>query len=166
MLPIYLFMLRILFTNAHNLLKTHRTLSVHGMKSRPVYSKQLTLHVGGQVAVNQLETWWWNDEVDSAIKEKRRLWKEWQKGGEKEKYLQAKRKAKSAVHAARKSAQEAKFGDLTSNDQRNLIFKKARKMKNENQDIVGDKCVKDDNGYLAFDDNRNWMPGKVIMKNF
>ena len=26
------------------------------------------------------ETWWWNDEVDSIIKEKKRLWKEWQKG--------------------------------------------------------------------------------------
>ena len=53
---------------------------------------------------------WWNDEVDSTIKEKRRLWKEWQKGGDKEKYLQAKRKAKSAVYAARKRAQEDKFG--------------------------------------------------------
>ena len=33
------------------------------------------------------ETWWLNDEVDYAIKEKGRLWKEWQKGGDKEKYL-------------------------------------------------------------------------------
>ena len=29
------------------------------------------------------ETWWWNDEVDCTIKEKRRLWKEWEKGGDK-----------------------------------------------------------------------------------
>ena len=98
------------------------------------------------------ETWWWNDEVDSIIKEKRRLWKEWQKGGDKEKYLQAKRKAKFAVYAARKRAQEDKFGDLKSNDQRNRIFKEARRMKNENQDIVGEKCIKDDDGNLAFDD--------------
>ena len=48
----------------------------------------------------------------------------------KEKYLQAKRKAKSAVYAARKRAQEDKFGDLKSNDQRNRIFKEARRMKN------------------------------------
>ena len=65
------------------------------------------------------ETWWWNDEVDSTIKEKIRLWNEWQKGGDKEKYLEAKRKAKSAVYAARKRVQEGKFGDLKSNDQRN-----------------------------------------------
>ena len=30
------------------------------------------------------------------------------------------------------------FGDLKSNDQRNQIFKEARRMKNENQDIVGE----------------------------
>ena len=60
------------------------------------------------------ETWWWNDEVDSTIKGK---------------YFQAKRKAKSAVYAARKRAQEEKFGDLKSNDLRNQIFKEARRMK-------------------------------------
>ena len=98
------------------------------------------------------DTWWWNDEVDFAIKEKRRLWKEWQKGGDKEKYLRAKRTAKSTVYSARKHAQEVKYGNLRSKEQRNLIFKEARKMKDENQDIVGDKCIKDDNDNLAFDD--------------
>ena len=101
----------------------------------------------------QKETWWWNDEVDFHIKEKRRCWKSWQKGETtKEPYLEAKRRAKSAVYTARKSAQEAKFGDLRSSEQRNKIFKEARKMKNENQDIVGDKCVKNDDGNMAFDD--------------
>ena len=63
---------------------------------------------------------------------KKRFWKEWQKGGDKEKYIKAKRKAKSAAYTARKSAQEARFGDLKSNDQRNQIFKEARRMKSEN----------------------------------
>ena len=74
------------------------------------------------------------------------------KKDDKEKYLQAKRKTKSAVYAARKRAQEDKFGDLKSNDQRNQIFKKTRRMKNENQDIVREKCIKNDDGNLAFDD--------------
>ena len=98
------------------------------------------------------ETWWWINEVDSIIKEKRRLWKEWQKSGDKEKYLQAKRKANRAVYAARKRAQEDKFGDLKRNDQRNQIFKEACRMKNENQDIVGEKCIEDNHGNVAFDD--------------
>ena len=98
------------------------------------------------------ETWWWNDEVEASIQEKRKLWKEWQKGGSKEPYLQAKRRAKYAVYTARKESQAAKFGDLSGNDQRNLLFKEARKMKGENQDIVGDKCVLDDDGKLAIDE--------------
>ena len=40
---------------------------------------------------------------DCNTNKKRRLWKEWQNGGDKEKYLQAKRKANSAVYKARKS---------------------------------------------------------------
>ena len=65
------------------------------------------------------ETWWWNDEVEECISKKRKLWKEWQKGGSKEPYLLAKRKAKQAVYHARKVAQDAKFGNLSLNDQKN-----------------------------------------------
>ena len=43
---------------------------------------------------HKTETWWWNDEVNSAIAEKRRCWKAWKQGGGKEQYLQAKRNAK------------------------------------------------------------------------
>ena len=107
------------------------------------------------------ETWWWNDEVDSTIKEKRGLWKEWQKGRDKEKYLQAKRKAKSAVYIARKIVKEDKFGHLKSNDQRNQMFQEARRMKNKNQDIAGEKCIKDDDGNLAFDDKSKLAAWKV-----
>lgn len=68
-------------------------------------------------------------------------------------YLAAKRKAKSEVYKARKSAQEEKFGNLRNKEQQNLLFKEARKMRGENVDIVGEKCVKDDSGNLAFDDD-------------
>ena len=36
------------------------------------------------------ETWWWNEEVNSAVAEKRRCWKAWKQGENKELYLQAK----------------------------------------------------------------------------
>ena len=47
------------------------------------------------------ETWWWNDEVDAAIKEKRRAWKEWKKGGCRDTYNRAKAIAKKAVFQAK-----------------------------------------------------------------
>ena len=41
---------------------------------------------------------------------------------------------------------------MKTNDQRNLFFKEARRIKGENQDIVGDKYVRDDDGNLAVDE--------------
>ena len=105
-------------------------------------------------APRRKETWWWDDTVENTIKLKRKLWKEWKKGlKSKDEYLAAKRKAKSTVYFAKKSANDRKFGDLNSTEQRNLIFKMARKMKEDNKDIIGEKCVKDQEGNMAFDDS-------------
>ena len=40
------------------------------------------------------ETWWWDETIESLVKQKRKLWKEWRKGGSKEKYLEAKKESK------------------------------------------------------------------------
>ena len=95
------------------------------------------------------ETWWWNDEVNLAIAEKRRCWKAWEQGGGKEQYLQAKRNAKRTVYTAKKTAEEKKFSDLKPG--MDDIFKIAKQLRKDNQDVVGDKCVKDDLGNLSFD---------------
>ena len=100
------------------------------------------------------ETWWWGDTVNEAIKFKLKLWKEWKKGiKSKEEQLVAKIRAKTAVYFAQKSANDKKFGDLNSTEQRNLIFQMAHKMKDDNKDIIGEKYVKDQEGNMVFDDN-------------
>ena len=58
------------------------------------------------------QTWWWNDEVDQCIKEKRRLWKEWKSGGSKNLYLEAKCRARTAVYAAKAEAERNRFADV------------------------------------------------------
>ena len=104
------------------------------------------------------ETWWWNDGVNSAIAEKRRCWKAWKQGGGKEQYLQAKRNAKRTVYTAKKIAEEKKFSDLKPG--MDDIFKIAKQLRKDNQDVVGDKCVKDDSGNLSFDNEAK----KVVWK--
>ena len=95
---------------------------------------------------------WWDGTVNNAIKLKCKLWKEWKKGiKSKEEYLVAKRRAKSAVYFTKKSANVKKFRDLNSTEQRNLIFKMTHKMKDDNKDIIGEKCVKDQEGNMSFD---------------
>ena len=61
--------------------------------------------------------------VESLVKQKRKLWKEWQKGGSKEKYLEAKCKEKSGVYVLKE-----KFIQLESSDGKNFIFKLAKRM--------------------------------------
>ena len=103
------------------------------------------------------KTWWWNDYVDEVIKQKRKLWKEWQNGGDKKKYLVAKRTAKATVYDAEKKAQSENLSDLESKHGKNYVFKFAKRMKYENVDISGESCVKDDKGNLVFDDK-----GKLV----
>ena len=67
--------------------------------------------------------------------------------------MEAKRKAKSGVYVAKRKAQEEKFSQLESSDGKKFIFKLAKRMKHENQDIVGDKCVKNDEGCLTYNDS-------------
>ena len=99
-------------------------------------------------------TWWWSKKVDEAVKEKRRLWKEWKKGNcSKDQYNVAKEFAKRTVRVAKAAAEAKKFGDLsTSNDCRNNAFRIAKQIKDQNKDVMGDTCVKNDKGQLAFSD--------------
>ena len=97
------------------------------------------------------ETWWWNDKVDDAVKQKRKLWKEWKQGKiDKNDYLEAKRKAKRAVYQAKCESERKRFGEIERrDDQKNEVFKIAKAMVKTNQDIVGEQCVKNDEGKLA-----------------
>ena len=71
----------------------------------------------------QGETWCWDERVESLVKHKRKLWKQWQKEGSKEKYLEAKTKAKSCVWVTKRKAREVKFSQLESSNSKNFIFK-------------------------------------------
>ena len=95
------------------------------------------------------ETWWWNKKVNSAVAEKRRCWKAWKQGENKELYLQAERAAKHVVYTARKTAEEERFADLRAG--KTDVFKIAKQMRKENQDVIGDKCVMNDAGNLSID---------------
>ena len=52
------------------------------------------------------QTWWWDNSVNDAVKEKRRLWKIWKNGGSKEDYVLAKKVAKRRVFPAKKKAEK------------------------------------------------------------
>jgi len=106
------------------------------------------------------ETWWWNDNVEDAISLKRarfKVYKSLNKANKTEEakkaklaYNEAKRLAKHTVWLAKSAAEKETFANISPND--SSIFKLAKQMDKTNQDVVGEKCVRNHDGELSLCD--------------
>ena len=114
------------------------------------------------------QTWWWNEDVEAAIKSKRALFKTYmslRKHGDspetsnaKADYLKAKRHARHVVWLAKSAASEETFKVV--DPQGSNIYRIARQMDRENQDIVGENCVRNADGGLSITDEekmKTWV---------
>ena len=109
--------------------------------------------------------WWWNEDVDIAVKEKRRFWKSWKQGGSKEEYLEVKKTAKRAFYDAKRAAELERFENvLKREDDRAQVFKISKQVTTRNQEIVRDRRVRNDRGDLATSDHEKHLEtlGKSI----
>ena len=96
------------------------------------------------------QTWWWNNQVEEAVREKRRCFKLWKAGGSRAAYNTAKRTSNRAVHQARSEAEKVALQkiDPRSGD----VYRLAKQMRCDNQDVMGEKPVKNDAGQLSLDE--------------
>ena len=96
------------------------------------------------------QTWWWNNQVEEAVREKRRCFKLWKAGGSRAAYNTAKRTSNSAVHQARSEAEKVALQKIEprSGD----VYRLAKQMLRDNQDVMGEKPVKNDAGQLSLDE--------------
>ena len=114
------------------------------------------------------EIWWWDDRVEDAINEKGsqyRTYKKLRKQGHmpeiitaKEAYNLAKRVSKHVVWLAKSEAEKEAFAHISPNG--NEIFHIAKQMDKTNEDVVGEKCVKNDAGELSLSDEqkmKSWV---------
>ena len=69
-------------------------------------------------------------------------------GGSEEDYAKAKKVSKGAVFTAKRKA----LDDKLNNKDDVALFRIAKQIRKQNQDIVGEKCVKDDDNKLAYSD--------------
>ena len=74
----------------------------------------------------------------------------WKADGRKDKYLEAKWKAEHAVHAAKRNAEKEK--SVSVKDNKENIFRDTKQMCTENQDVIGGKFIRADDGNLSLDD--------------
>ena len=96
------------------------------------------------------QTWWWNNQMEEAVREKRRCFKLWNAGVRRAAYNTAKRTSNRAVHQARSEDEKVALQkiDPRSGD----VYRLAKQMRRDNQDVMGEKPVKNDAGQLSLDE--------------
>ena len=101
------------------------------------------------------ETWWWNEEVKEAIKNKKACYKLWKKSGkeaDRKEYTLAKHTAKKIVAIAKQKKSKELAETLKSDEGRRKVFRIAKHMIKEQQDVMKVSCMKDENGALVLNE--------------
>ena len=97
------------------------------------------------------QTWWWNKQVEEAVNEKRRCFKLWKAGGSRAAYNSAKRASNRAVYHAKNEAEKVALQKI---DPRSAdVYRLAKQMRRDNQDVMGEKPIKNDEGLLSLDED-------------
>ena len=99
--------------------------------------------------IGERQTWLWNDKVQQAVSHKRKCFKVWKAGGDRDAYQAVKRASNLAVHLAKTDAEKIAFKKI--NPRSVEIYRLAKQMRRENQDVIGDKPVKNNNGQMSLD---------------
>ena len=103
------------------------------------------------------ETWWWNDDVAVAVKEKRKCFKKWHKTRtevDRARYKEAKRNARKVIAMAQELKRVELVSELDSEEGKRNVFRIAKQMAKERQDVVGGNCLNDNRGRLVIDSEK------------
>ena len=101
------------------------------------------------------ETWWWNEEVAEAVREKKIKYGKWKRVDMKEartEYKKSRQNAKRVISSAKEKKQKECANDLNDSECKNEIFRMAKQMVKERQDIAGLNCIKRASGNVIVDD--------------
>jgi len=91
------------------------------------------------------ETWWWNEEVAEAVREKKIKYRKLKRENSKEarmEYKKCRQSAKRVITSAKEKKQKECANDLNDSDHENKMFQMAKQMVNERQDITGSDSLK------------------------
>ena len=108
------------------------------------------------------ETWWWNDDVQKAIREKRAYYKIYQKFRNKEnlkKYKKANKYAKKIVSDAKNKAYDDLYNRLGTKEGEKDVFKIAKMRERKCRDINHVRCIKSEDETVlvkANEINKRW----------
>ena len=103
----------------------------------------------------ETETWWWDQQVQEAVKAKKEDFKNWRTSGsevDKEIYKEYRKTAKISVTKAKDLAYEDMYDKLNTREGQTLIYKLANTRKRRAQDITNNIYVNDSRGNSLTED--------------
>ena len=101
------------------------------------------------------ETWWWNEEVQHRIKDKREAKKQWDRTEDDEcraEYIEKRREAKRAVAKAKDQACNDLYEKLESKEGEKEVYRIAKQRDRTGQDMQQTRLVKDVDGNILSED--------------
>ena len=97
------------------------------------------------------ESWWWNSEVETVIKEKKAAYKQWQRSllnQDKHRYRQINNMCKKIVAKAKETAWKTWSEDLNRAAGQQKMYKMAKQMRMDKKDILGSNFIRDPDGTI------------------
>ena len=101
------------------------------------------------------ETWWWNEEVAGAVREKKIKYGKCKKENMEEartEYKKSRQNAKRVISSAKEKKQKECANDLNDSECQNEMFRMTKQMVKERQDITGLNCIKGASGKVMVND--------------
>lgn len=120
---------------------------------RKVASEEFGVTKGGKREAK--ETWWWNEKVQKAIKEKKECFRRMhldRSADNVERYKVAKKTAKRAVSEARGRMYDGLYQRLGTKEGEKDIYRMAKSRERKTRDIIQVKCIKDETERLLTKD--------------
>ena len=120
-------------------------------------ARELLGAASGKGGREDRETWWWNKEVQQAVKEKKEAKKQWDGARDdesKERYKKAKKKAKRTVAKVKNKAFQDLYEHLETKEGVNEVFQIAKQRNKNGQDVQQVKVVKSECGEVLVEERR------------
>jgi hypothetical protein len=127
-------------------------------KEMATHIRKVAIEVFGVTRGNKREpkhTWWWNDDVQKAINEKKEYYKRLHHNRSDEniqKYKKTSRNAKKAVRETRGQAYTELYRKLDTKEGENDVYKIAKLRERKTRDFNQIKCIKDEADILLVKD--------------
>ena len=119
-------------------------------------AKSVLGQTSGKGAYNEKEAWWWIDEVQKAVKEKRLKFKQYQQSRcdeDKEEFREANKREKRKVAKAKESAYKDLCDKLDSIEGQKILYKLSKTRERRTIYLTDIAYIKDSNGTILTDED-------------